>query len=209
MQIAANVYVLDSTARSYAYLVLGPEPTLIDTSVPGSAEKILEEMRGLGLQPDQLKHIALTHHDVDHIGSAALLREATGAMLWASQLDLPYLRGERHRPGIKRIAETLMRVAPLTIDKTYDRDGDTLPLEVIPAPGHTPGHVVFLYEDVLFAGDLVTQKGSALRPLPKVLTSDPTALKMSLKTVGSRHFDWVCPAHGQPIRRGTLWDLLV
>ncbi len=209
MQITSDVYALDSTARSYAYLVLGPEPTLIDTSLPGSSAKILEEMREIGLEPSQLKHIVLTHHDVDHIGSASALRDATGATLWASQLDLPYILGERRRPGVKRLAEMLVKVPTPMIDKTYDDEGGSLPLEVIPTPGHTPGHAAFLYRDILFAGDLVTSKGMMLRPAPNMLTWDHTVLKASLRAVGTRQFEWVCPAHGQPIRRGQLWNQFV
>src|SRR5262249_57290040 len=50
--------------------------TLIDTGAPGSGAEILSALPAVD-------RIALTHGHVDHIGSAAELREATGAPVLA------------------------------------------------------------------------------------------------------------------------------
>lgn len=67
------------------------EVFLIDTGMPGHAEQILSELRGLGISPCDIRAIFLTHHDVDHIGNAEYLRQATGAELWAPKEDIPYI----------------------------------------------------------------------------------------------------------------------
>jgi glyoxylase-like metal-dependent hydrolase (beta-lactamase superfamily II) len=209
MEITQGVHLLQSTNGSYVYLVLREEPILIDTSLPGRAATILKELQVLGLKPTDLAHILLTHHDVDHIGSAKALQQATGAKLWASQEDLPYILGQRNRPGLKRLVQTLVKVEVPQIDATYTPGQRIGGIEVIPTPGHTPGHVSFLSGETLFCGDLVISKKGKLQPAPAIMTWNKAVLKRSLSEVKRFSFAWVCTAHGEPVQRGNLWDTLV
>ncbi len=118
MEITTGVHLLKSTKDSYVYLVLGDEPILIDTCVPGRSAAILAELETLGLKPTDIAHILLTHHDVDHIGNARALQRATGVKLWAPQEDLPYILGQRNRPGVKRLIQTFVKVEVPHIDAT-------------------------------------------------------------------------------------------
>jgi glyoxylase-like metal-dependent hydrolase (beta-lactamase superfamily II) len=43
-------------------------------------------------------------------------------------------------------------------------------IEVIETPGHTPGHVSFLYGEGLFAGNLVASRKGKLTPTPKFMS---------------------------------------
>lgn len=209
MEITRGVHLLQSTHGSYVYLVLGEKPILIDTSMPGRSATILAELETLGLKPTDLAHILLTHHDVDHIGNARALQQASGAKHWAPQEDLPYILGQRNREGLKRVIQTLVKVEVPQIDATYMPGQKIGGMEVIPTPGHTPGHVSFLFSDILFCGDLVMSKKGKLQPAPAMLTWNKTALKRSLSEVKRFSFDWVCTAHGEPVRRGNLWETLV
>jgi glyoxylase-like metal-dependent hydrolase (beta-lactamase superfamily II) len=154
MKIEENVYVLESTKGSYSYLIDDKETILIDTGYPGKVKDILKEIESLNINPKNIKHILLTHHDVDHIGNAKFLQKETGATLWAPKEDIPYILGDKSRPGIKKVATFLMRVKkPEKVEAYTDQKIDDI--KIIPTPGHTPGHVSFLYKDILFAGDLV------------------------------------------------------
>jgi len=83
-------------------------------------------------------------------------------------------------------------------------------IEVIPTPGHTPGHVSFLFGETLVSGDLVISNKGRLQPAPTFMSGvDKAALKRSLNEVKHFSFVWVCPAHGEPVQRGNLWDTLV
>lgn len=209
MEISKGVHLLDGTKGSYVYLILGEEPVLIDTCLPGRAPAILAALASLGLKPTDLAHILLTHYDVDHIGNARALRDASGAKLWAAGEDLPYILGERNPPGIRRLLQILYRVDAPQIDEIY-RPGQTIAgLEVIPTPGHTLGHVSFRFHDILFSGDLVRNTKGKLQPQPSISNWDKPALKRSLREVGNLAFTWVCPAHGEPVQRGNLWEALV
>jgi len=49
---------------------------LIDAGIPGSADKILQAVRDLNKQANDIRHIILTHAHPDHIGSLAALKTA-------------------------------------------------------------------------------------------------------------------------------------
>ncbi|WP_334295950.1 MBL fold metallo-hydrolase, partial [Clostridioides difficile] len=40
---------------------------------------MIKELKTLGIKLTDIKHILLTHHDVDHISNIKLLKEKTGA----------------------------------------------------------------------------------------------------------------------------------
>jgi Zn-dependent hydrolases, including glyoxylases len=208
MKIKENVYALESTKGSYSYLIGDKEMILIDTGRPGKVKDILKEIKSLNVKPRDIKHILLTHHDVDHIGNAALLQKETGATLWASKKDMPYILGDKSRPGIKKLASLLMRVKKPEKIECYN-DQEIGNIEIISTPGHTPGHVSFLYKDILFAGDLVGSSNGVLKKLPKIGNSDEKSIKGSILKMNKYSFKWVCPAHGEPLEVTDEWEQLV
>jgi len=145
---------------------------------------------------------------VDHIGNAALLQKETGALLWASKKDIPYILGDKSRPGIKKLAALLMRVKKPEKIKSYN-DHKIADIEILPTPGHTPGHVSFLYKDILFAGDLVGNSKGVLKKPPKIGNSNEKSLKESILKMGEYSFKWVCPAHGEPLKLNDEWKQLL
>ncbi|GMA50339.1 hydrolase [Alicyclobacillus contaminans] len=205
MQIAKNVHWITRAKGSYVYLVLGDEPVLIDTGMPNRGPDILEELRELGIRPQDIAHIVLTHHDVDHIGNAKHLKALSGATLWAPERDVPYIHGAAPRPGIKRAIASLVRHERPEVDRIYQAGQTVGGLEVIETPGHTPGHVSFRYQDILFPGDLVMTRRGKIVPSPRFLAWDHRVLMQSIDSVRRLTFDWVCPAHGQPVRRTPLF----
>src|SRR3970040_2214496 len=83
-----------------AFLIAEEEGlTLIDSGLPKRKQTILGALRHLGRQAQELKHIAITHHHVDHTGSLAALAEASGAKVYVHPLDAPIVRGEKPVPG--------------------------------------------------------------------------------------------------------------
>jgi len=88
LKVTDDVYALDATKRNYAYLILGEETILVDTGRPGQGKAILNELKSMNIKPEDIKHILITHHDIDHIGNLALLEKETGASIWASKEDI-------------------------------------------------------------------------------------------------------------------------
>src|SRR5262245_62055597 len=162
--------------------------TLIDTDLPGSAQAILAAARELGAP---IVRIALTHAHGDHVGSLDALRAALPeAQIATTARDARLLAGERRldpdEPQAKlRGSYQTCTTRPTVLLADGDRFGS---LEVVAAPGHTPGHAAFLdlRDQTLIAGDAFqTQAGVAvagtlrlLFPFPAIATwHKPTALQ--------------------------------
>ncbi len=199
MPITKGVTMLKNSAGSHVYVIQAEDNILIDTGNSGQFELLWTELKALGV--DSISDILLTHHDVDHIGNARRLQEQTGARVWASEEDLPYIVGDKRRPGVKRLIQSMIRPKKPLISGCYAPDQRFGAIHVIPAPGHTPGHVMFAYLQVLFIGDLFAIKNGALHLFPRYLTWNPQAERQSLALLKTLEFDWLCPAHGQPLRR--------
>ncbi|AKN33417.1 hydrolase [Clostridium carboxidivorans P7] len=204
MKITDNVYALESTKGSYAYIILGKETILVDTGQMWQGKGILKELSAMNIKLQDIKHIVLTHHDLDHVGNAHMLQKVTNAKLWAAKEDIPYIKGYKNRPGIKRIFSFLFRVRKPENVYAYNKDIRIGDIEIIATPGHTPGHVCILYKDVLFAGDLVDSRKGQLRPYPNMNWNKDELMK-SIKSISNISFKWVCPAHGIPIKRELLY----
>ena len=193
-----------------AYLV--PEDdglTLVDALIPRSAKTILRAAEQLGAP---IVRIALTHAHGDHIGSlddlaAALpgvevLISARDARLLAKDKSMdpgePQAKLRGGYPGAKtRPTRTL---AP----------GDMVgSLEVVAAPGHTPGHVAFFdrRDGTLLCGDAYTTLGgvatTAKPNLPFPLASmatwhRPTELE-SARALRALQPARLAPGHGKVV----------
>ena len=202
MKITGNVYLLPSTRFSRVYLVTGNENTLIDTGLSYNLRGILKDLDTLLVPLSSIRHIYLSHHDIDHIGNAAALQNLCGAKLYAPKEDIPYIMGEKEREGFKKTAGKIMRVKKPENIRPFVSGEVLNGIRVIPTPGHTPGHVCFLYSDVLFAGDLLYNKKRKLVPYNPAMDWDYNRLKQSIREVYDYPFKWVCPAHSAPCLRG-------
>lgn len=132
---------------SNAYLVREDDGlTVIDTSLQGSAGAIQAAARELGAP---IRRIALTHAHSDHYGSLDALHEALpDAEVLVSARDARLLRGDLGpEPGepsgrlFRGVFWPPAKTAPTRTIAEGDRVGS---LEVIAAPGHTPGQMAFM-----------------------------------------------------------------
>jgi glyoxylase-like metal-dependent hydrolase (beta-lactamase superfamily II) len=209
MKITEDIYALDSTKGNYAYLILGEKTILVDTGRPGQGKGILNDLKFMNVNPQDVKHILITHHDVDHVGNLAFLQQATGAKVWASEEDIPYIYGEKNREGLKRFVSFIMRVKKPENINSYNKDQKIDNIEVIPTPGHTPGHVCLLYDGVLFAGDLFRTSKGKISPMKSFMNWNDSILKESITKISNYDFEWICPAHGEPIKGDEQWEEFV
>ncbi len=124
-------------------------------------DRLEEKMGWLGIRPDEIEHILVTHQDTDHVGaveadSPGLFRKAT---LYISEKENRYLTGETPR----KVLHGMYKLPQVTINnkKVLLCDGQTFTLgdikvECFLVPGHTWGHMVYLLDDqYLFTGDTI------------------------------------------------------
>src|SRR5699024_901197 len=142
---------------------------LIDAGLPYAAEEIMSvatERFGEGSKP---KAIILTHAHFDHVGGLVELVKAWEVPVYAHELELPYLTGEKSYPEPDETVEggLLAKISPIyptePIDlgeavKALPEDQSVPGLDDwkwIHTPGHSPGHVSFFREKdaMLLSGD--------------------------------------------------------
>ncbi len=191
-----------------AYLVHEDDGfTLVDTMIPGSAGDILAAAERLG---GAIRRIALTHGHGDHVGSLDALKQQLGgsAHVLMPELDARIHAGEafadKKPPGQWPKLQTVPEVQ-LTAG---DRVGS---LEVIAAPGHTPGHVAFLdtRDRTIIAGDVFTSVGGLavtnhlnLRfPFAAMATWDKAKDLESAQALRALDPQLLVVGHGKPIQQ--------
>ena len=199
----------------HAFVIAEDELTLIDSGLPNRKETILKSVTAAGKAPADLKHIAITHHHIDHTGSLASLIAATGAMTYVHPLDAPVVRGGPPPKPPSLLGKVIDRVAHPRLapveELTEVNDGEQLfisgGMTTIHTPGHTAGHLAFLWPrhgGVLFAGDAA---GNMFRgPAPPIglpggtFTEDESAARESFRKLAALDFDSACFGHGGVIK---------
>ena len=152
----------------------------------GFGTKLFDNLAALGVTPEQIDAVLLTHMHGDHIGG--LLRDGKPAfpnakiILSTSERDHWMAAAAPDTPQKKVLAaysENLRLITPNTLDevandKHRQREkppSGTITSTVIAAPGHTPGHIMFQIEAgekrLLIWGDL-THAMAVQMPYPNV-----------------------------------------
>ena len=181
-----------------AFLVQTPNSViLVDT---GYGTKLFENMKALGVKPEDIDAVLLTHMHGDHIGG--LLREGKTtfpkAKLYVAQKESDYWTSRENmkkapagrRSGFEKSIETLAaykgRIERFTPGELTKNGTELLPgIRANAAYGHTPGHTAFMIESegdqLLIWGDL-THAMAIQMPLPRVGVVYDVDLPMAIAT---------------------------
>lgn len=140
--VQTNCYIIGNTETQ--------EAVVFDPS--DRADVILEELKKEGLQ---LKAILLTHGHFDHMLAAEELRTATGAKVYAHELEAEMLAS----PELNLSTGFIGQSYQLQADELL-KDGEEISLagytiQVIHTPGHTAGGCCYYFKDykLLVSGD--------------------------------------------------------
>lgn len=122
---------------------------LFDSGNGAENSQLVPALEGMGLKPEDIDYVFITHLHGDHIGGmvkdgAAVFTNAT-VYLNKDEFD-----------GWGNVDESPMGVAYGERISLFTQDSD-LPcgIQPIKAYGHTPGHTMYRVGDVVFAGDIM------------------------------------------------------
>jgi glyoxylase-like metal-dependent hydrolase (beta-lactamase superfamily II) len=214
--VMANVYAISTTDGW----------VLIDAGLPMSDGRIRRwaESHFGDRKPSA---ILLTHGHFDHVGAFPEILEAWNVPVFAHQLELPYLRGQKKYPAPQASAGggLMSLLAPFYPRGPIDLGDHVQPLSLngtlpvledwkwIHTPGHTEGHISFFRDSdrTLLVGDafcttkqeslsaIATQRPELHGP-PAYYTSDWDAAKASVEILANLKPQCVAPGHGSPMR---------
>jgi len=142
------------------YVIRHPKGDLVwDTGLPDSREKLLAQLKALGLTPEDVEYVSLSHTHFDHAGNAGLFAGSTW-IVDKRERDWAFLPAKRANAAQFQQYAALEQARTVLIegDAPHDVFGDGT-VQIVPAPGHTPGHTVLLVRlrqagPVLLSGDL-------------------------------------------------------
>src|SRR5512138_442134 len=160
---------LNFQGRPYAiasYLIRSGDGVVLIESGPGSTLPALEAgLAKEGLSPRDVTHVLLTHIHLDHAGAAGWLARQ-GAEVYVHPVGAPHmLNPEKLIASATRIYGDRMEslwgeFLPVSQDQLkVPNDAEPIRIgnmEFIPlnTPGHAEHHYCYLFEDILFCGDV-------------------------------------------------------
>lgn len=168
---------------------------LLDAGCGRSQDRLFKNIQNCGVEPMQIEYLLITHCHYDHTGGAQGVREKTGCLVVAHELEAPFLeQGDDTVTAAKWYGATL---DPLKVDRKISGDREDIELggrtiEAIHIPGHSPGSMVYLTESeglkVLFGQDVHG-------PLDNSLLSNREDYLQSLKLLINLEADILCEGH--------------
>lgn len=226
-EVAQGVYRLGTRWANFYLVVDGDEGLLVDAGYPAYFKQLQRAAPALGVALEAINAVLVTHHHVDHAGTAEAVRSRADATVFVGEGDAATVRGERpsHPPSgffrqiwrasmIRYLAHTVVvggaRYRPVSEVATL-AEGGVLDLpgqpRVVATPGHTSGHYSVLIEErgVLFSGDAMVNfdyaTGEAGLSLHR-FNEDRARAVASLESLERLDAETVLFGHGDPWTRG-------
>jgi metallo-beta-lactamase class B len=143
--IAGNLYYVGATDAA-AFLITGPEGhVVLDGGYPTTARLIMASIAKLGFDIKDVKVLVNSEPHPDHAGGLAVLQQASGARLWASEASAVALASGGDEPDIALPLRALLWMGVIgypaaRVDRRF-KDGDTIRIGPIALTAHiTGGH---------------------------------------------------------------------
>ena len=148
-----------------AYLTLGDDGMIIEGGTGATYPILVEQIEGLGIKPERIKYLALTHTHPDHIGAVPnLTRRWPHLKVVAGEVATRLLQNEEVVKEFSRVDGVITEILmikgdidewpPETVDPKFPidrvlKDGDTIDLgagvtwRMYQTPGHSSCHVSY------------------------------------------------------------------
>lgn len=222
--IAPGVHQVRALGARVTVLQAPDGVVLVDAGSRGSLHVINAGLGALGVAPEQVRLIALTHCHPDHAGGLAELVEVTSAPVAIHRTEAGIVRGDEPAPSFLR-RQALQNAHPFfamfssrPVAVRYPlEDGEYLPeiegVRVIHTPGHTEGSICLYVEPAkaLIVGDALQFRFGKLLAPSWLFTRDPELARASLAKLLDVDFTTLCFSHFPPIQenaRDMLADFL-
>jgi len=203
-ELPNGAFKLDKSRGANGYVIpLGEGFAVVDPGMKSGARAVISELAEAGFA-GAVRHILLTHYDVDHAGAARAVAAAAGARVWIGKADSEILAGTRSSGTLAR--RVMSSVGRPKLPETVNFLGESadFPPEItaLPTPGHTPGHFSLVWNQTVFSGDAaMVRADGTLKQFPRLLITDKAQALASTAVLQNLNATWFCPGHGKPVQR--------
>src|SRR5688572_13256544 len=94
-EVAERVFRLGTKGANFDLVAEAGEAVLVDAGYPRYDDQVTAALSALGMPISSLRAVIVTHHHVDHVGTAERLASSSGATVLVHEGDAPIVRGER------------------------------------------------------------------------------------------------------------------
>lgn len=185
--------------QSYAWILKTQNGALlVDTGGEPGGEALLAELARQGVKPEAIQAVLLTHSHKDHWGAAHLF---PNAQVYVGPGEAAFMRGARRFTSpVGGAFNRMVPTPPMPKAVRELEGGETLELDgasvrVFHVPGHTPGSLMFLVQDLLFTGDSLLRAGEGVGPPPRFVSDAPAENRRSLSSLAEVPFTRIADGH--------------
>ena len=163
----ANIFFIKDSAQ---YIVI---------DCGNNAAMVADEMKKLGISPNDVAAVLLTHTDADHTGALELF---DNAKLYMSKEEVQMINGTKSK--FLWFGNSIPRTDYILLEDREIIWIGNVKVEGILVPGHTTGMMAYLVNDkYLFTGDILSLKEGKMAPIPKIFNMDTKQAILSMDII--------------------------
>lgn len=142
---------------------------------------VIDQLADLGIRPDDVDFVAFSHFHIDHNGAANAFADSHH-LIQRAEHEAAFAEEDINPLFVPALYDKLKDADMTVLDGDHDVFGDGH-VEIISAPGHTPGHQVLFvdlaqYGPLVLSGDLYHfEKSRKVRAVPAFNTAPAQTLE--------------------------------
>jgi glyoxylase-like metal-dependent hydrolase (beta-lactamase superfamily II) len=188
--VVDDIFVVKDDFANVFIVQDGTQYLVIDCAT--SPTTVAEQMKKLGINPNDVTAVFLTHSDGDHVGALSLFSKAK---LYMSKEEEQMINGTKTK--FLWFGNSISRTDYILLEDRQIVQTGNLKIEGILAPGHTSGMMAYLINDrYLFTGDILSLKDGRIAPIPAFFDMDNAQAIKSMDII--RHLpsaEYIFTAH--------------
>lgn len=179
------------------YVLQGPDGLiLVDPGLKRYVPDTIESIKKDGLNPDDIKQVICTHCHPDHVDGVTYFAEKNIPVAWSAEEDAFLNEVGRGFFRMFGLSEPGFKATTLCTEGDFTAAG--LTLQIILAPGHSPGSICLYWPEkqVMVTGDVVFSSSIGRTDFPG---GDSATLKKSIDRISELPATLVLPGHNEVV----------
>ncbi len=188
----AFLWMNPTTNNCNTYLIRGNKNVLIDPGHHHLFGHVLDNLALLSMELEDIDLVIITHGHPDHL-EAVRRFFGSSASIALSETEFQFIRQVAPHYGE---ALGMPSFEPHILLREGDLEIDSVKLQVILAPGHSPGSICLYWAErrSLFTGDVIFNGGIGRTDLPG---GNGEQLKNSIRKLAQLDLEYILPGHGE------------